>query len=1005
MPGIGQRASRGPTGRAEVLQHLMRHRVDRLLLVASPYDCFILEEDGQLSERMLEEFVELGLRHIPELEHVSSGAAALERLDKEPRFNLVIAAPQVGGMNAVELTRRMRELGMATPVVLLSFDGRELSNFAARNDLAEIDRAFLWQGDLRLLLAIVKYIEDKWNAPHDSGEAGVPLLLVVEDNVRYYSSFLPIIYSELMRQAERVLTEGANITERILRLRARPRVLLTSSFEEAWEQAVTYRDSLLAILSDIEFPMGGELRGDAGAVLARRARELEPDLPIVLQSSKPDNERVARELGAPFLLKDSATLLQDLRACMVEYFAFGDFVFRLPDSSEAARAASLKDLEEALHTVPEASIAYHAERNHFSKWLRARAAFTIAEKLRPRRISDYPSVEAVRQDLIQSIAEYRLETKAGIVADFDRRTFDGSPGFFRVGGGSLGGKARGLAFVRRLLTDRGLDRRFPGIRIQVPSSLVLGTDLFDQFLDENDLRSFAINCQDEAAVRARIMAASFPADTREDLRTFLDHVRYPLAIRSSSLLEDSQHQPFSGVYETYMLPNGHPDVEVRLDALIRAIQGVYASTFAEHAKRYLAATPYRLEEERMAVILQQIVGAQGSDRFYPDVSGVARSYNFYPTPPLRSEDGVVAVALGLGRTVVEGGDCLRFCPRYPRHLVQFSSVEDMLRGSQREFWALKLRCDHLGMDPDQEMRELKFDLGAAEADGALHLIASTYSRENGAVYDGLSRPGVRLITFAPMLKHEFFPLADVVRAILEVGAEGMAGPVEIEFAINLRVGLGEPKEFGFLQIRPLALFSTAQEIELEDVQEDQLVCRSSSVLGNGRLEHLYDIVVVDFDRFDRARSALVAREVGQFNAELAARGAPYILIGVGRWGSADPWLGIPVKWDQISGARVIVESGFKDLRVAPSQGSHFFQNVTAFQVGYFTVNPDDPGSFVDWRWLASQPAAAEGQFVRHVRVRQPICVIMDGRHRRGVIAKPLDGDGHRAGASPPLPVQ
>ncbi len=966
----------------------MRHRVDNILLVASPYDCFILEEDGQLDERMLGEFIELGMRHAPEITRVSSGAEALARAQEERRFNLIITSLHVGDMSAVELARRVRELGLGIPVVLLSFDARALRDFVARNDVSQIERIFLWQGDVRILLGIVKYIEDKWNAPHDSGEAGVPLILVVEDSVRYYSSFLPIIYSELVGQAERVLSEGANVSQKILRMRGRPRVLLASSFEEAWELVVAYRDSLLGVISDLEFSMEGEVRGDAGAVLARRVRDLEPDVPIVLQSSKPENARLAQELGAPFLLKGSATLLQDLRRCMLEYFAFGDFVFRLPDYTEVGRAGDLKSLEQALHSVPVASIGYHAERNHFSKWLRARAAFSVAQKLRPRRVSDYPSLEALRQDLIQSIAEYRFESRAGVVADFDRRTFEGSPGFFRLGGGSLGGKARGLAFVRRLLADSGLDRRFPGVRVQVPPSVVVGTDVFDRFLDENDLRDFAINCRDDEQIRSRIMGASFPSEPLEDLRAFLEKVRYPLAIRSSSLLEDSQYQPFSGVYETYMLPNGHPDAEVRLDALVRAIKGVYVSTFAQHAKAYLAATPYRLEEEKMAVILQRIVGARHGDRFYPDLSGVARSYNFYPTPPLRSEDGIVAVALGLGRSIMEGGNCLRFCPRYPKHLAQFSSVEDMLGNSQREFWALEPRGDHLGMDPDREMREVKFDLAAAEADGALRMLASTYSPENGAVYDGMSRPGVRLVTFAPMLKHGFFPLAELVRASLDVGAEGMAGPVEIEFAVSLQSGLGEPSEFGFLQIRPLVVSEDAEELDLGDTEASQLVCRSSNVLGNGRLDHLRDLVVVDADRFDRARSAQVAQEVAQLNAGLVASGTPYVLIGVGRWGSADPWLGIPVKWDQIAGARVIVESGFKDIRVTPSQGSHFFQNVTSFQIGYFTVNPHGDDGFVDWAWLAEQPAVAEGRFVRHLRLEAPVCVKMNGKRREGIIAKP-----------------
>lgn len=993
MPGHGASGAAGPPpggGRelAQDFQDLVRRRVGRILLAASRYDCFILEEDGQLDERMIGEYVELGLWQMPGITRVSSGAEALGRADEERRFDLVVASPHLGDMSAVELARALRERGLDLPVVLLAFDGRELREFLARADASLLDGVFLWQGDVRILLAIVHLVEDRWNAPHDAGVAGVPLLLLVEDNVRSYSSFLPIIYTELVRHSQRVLSEGANLSQKFLRMRARPKVLLATSYEDAWALASLYRDSLLGLISDVEFPMGGEVREDAGAALARRVRELEPDVPIVLHSWKRANERLAREVGAAFLLKGSQLLLADLRRHMVEAFGFGDFVFRLPNHAEVGRAADLRGLERALAQVPIESILYHAERNHFSKWLRARADFRIARKLRPRQVSSYPDAESVRRDLVDSIAEYRREQRRAVVADFDGLTWDGSPGFFRLGGGSLGGKARGLAFVRRLLVESGLDDRFPGVRIQVPSALVVATDVFDRFLDENFLRDFVIRCPDDAEIRARVMAAAFPEEARRALRAYLERVRCPLAVRSSSLLEDSQHQPFSGVYETYMLANEHPDVEVRLDAAVRAIQGVYVSTFSQRAKAYLAATPYRLEEEKMAVVLQRVVGARRGDRFYPDLSAVARSWNFYPSPPLRGEDGIVAVALGLGRTVVGGGACLRFCPRYPRHLLQFSTVADVLANSQREFWALELRDGRLGMDPDREMREARFPLAAAERDGALAAVASTYSRENGAVYDGLSRPGVRLVTFAPMLKHGVFPLAEITGAMLDVAAGALARPVEIELAVNLEARPGEPKEVGFLQIRPFVAALGGERVEVAGLARERLLCRSGSVLGHGEILGVRDLVVVDPQRFDRARSAEAARHVAQLNAELVASGRPYALLGVGRWGSLDPWLGIPVTWEQIAGARVVVEAGFRDVRVAPSQGSHFFQNVTSFKIGYFTVEEQDPEAFVDWDWLAAQPAAVDTGLVRHLPLASPVEVRMNGLRREGAILKP-----------------
>jgi hypothetical protein len=533
-------------------------------------------------------------------------------------------------------------------------------------------------------------------------------------------------------------------------------------------------------------------------------------------------------------------------------------------------------------------------------------------------------------------------------------------------------------------------RAFPGIRITVPPAVVLATDVFDKFLSENNLADFAIRCADDAEIEQRFLEASFPAEVREHLLDFLAEVCYPLAVRSSSLLEDSQYQPFTGVYETFMLSNQHADLSLRLERLMEAIKRVYASTFSQHAKAYVRATPYRLEEEKMAVILQQVVGSRYADRFYPDFSGVVRSRNFYPVPPMSREDGIAAVALGLGREVVEGGKCLTFCPRYPRHIMQFSSVEDILANSQSQFWALEMNHpDRTGDDPVAELREARFPLHISEADGTLARLSSTYSADNHAVYDGSSRPGVRVVTFAPILKHDTFPLASLLDRLMKIGEDAFARPVEIEFAVRLPRRADETAEFGFLQIRPLALAQAGEEMHVDDVDPAQVLCQSAEVLGNGRIADLQDAIVVDFHRFERSRSQEVARGVAHFNFILNQNNTPYLLIGVGRWGSTEPWLGIPVGWDEISGARVIVEAGFRDMRVTPSQGSHFFQNLTAFQVGYFTVNPDAGEGFVDWEWLAAQPAAEEQGVVRHLHFNRPLTVVMNGKTNRGMVLKPV----------------
>jgi CheY-like chemotaxis protein len=973
--------------RAQGFQHLMRRRVEDILLVSSLYDSFILAEDGQLNELILSEFLELNLRHTPGLTRVSSGAQAVALARGESRYNLIISSMHLGDMDALTLARKIKEAGLDVPVVLLAYDSREMSDFVKRNDVSDIDRVFLWQGDVRILLAIVKYVEDRMNVEHDSGVMGVQVILVVEDNVRFYSSFLPVIYTEIMNHSHSLVPEGINLSHKLMRIQARPKILLCSTYEEAWSYFESYGENVLGIISDVEFPKEGRLHREAGAELARRVRAVQPDIPIMLQSSHRENAFLAKEAGASFLVKGSPTFLQQLRRFMVENFNFGDFVFRLPDGTEVDRAHDLKELEEKLQTVPVASLGFHGERNHFSNWLKARTEFSLAHRLRPRKVSDFATLEDLRTDLIRSIQEYRHDLKQGIVADFDRESFDPDSGFSRIGGGSLGGKARGLAFVNLLLTEHGARDRFPDVRVSVPPSVVLATDVFDLFLEENSLGDFAINAVGDAEVLRRFLEADFPGGYREDLAAFLKKVRYPLAVRSSSLLEDSQYQPFAGIYETYMLPNNHPDTEVRLGQLIDAIKRVYASTFSTRAKTYLGTTPYRLEEEKMAVILQKVVGAVHGDRFYPDFAGVARSYNFYPVAPMTTEDGIAAVALGLGETVSDGGACIRFCPRYPRHLVQFSSVRDILQNSQREFYALTLRDS--GLEEGHDAFELRrLGLEAAEADGTLSLLGSTYSHENDAVFDGLSRPGVRLVNFAPILKHRLFPLAEILDALLEIGKGGTSTPVEIEFAVRLSAPPGEPKEFGFLQLRPLALSREMVELSIGDEEPSSVLCSSPAVLGHGKIVDLKDVVVVDYHRFDRGRSRDVAREVARINASLSSAGLPYLLIGVGRWGSADPFLGIPVTWDQIASARVIVESGFKDFKVTPSQGTHFFQNITSSRVGYFTVNPDADQGFVDWRWLSEQPAVEELEFVRHIRFRDALTVKMNGKKNEGVILKP-----------------
>ena len=973
--------------RFEGFENLMPFKVQNILLVSSLYDSFILREDGRLNELLIDESLELNLRQIPGIAHVSSCAEAVELARSQPQFNLIVTNLAVGDMDAAQLAREVKRAGLDVPVLVLAYDYREIKNFVARNPVTEIERIFLWQGNARILIAIVKYIEDKRNVLHDTQAIGVPVLLVVEDNIRYYSSFLPVIYTELIKQSRRVIQEGINVAHKLMRMQARPRILLSSNFEDAAGLVQEYRNYLIGLVSDVEFPWEGKLSPEAGFELARMVKSLVPDVPVVLQTSRTEFRPRAHSAGYSFLRKRSPTLLKDLRRILTEQFGFGDFVFRLPDASEVGRAKDLNELEERLQTVPAESLVFHSQSNHFSHWLMARTEFALAAKLRPRKVSDFPSSEHLRRDLIESIHEYRREQNEVLIGDFRADTFKPSESnFLRIGSGSLGGKARGLAFVRHLLRKSRITRRFPGVRIAVPPAVVLATDVFDQFLAENNLLDFALRSEDDAEIQRKFLATPLSKSLSEDLKSFLAEVNHPLAVRSSSLLEDSQYQPFTGVYETFMLGNQQADLDERLAALSEAIRRVYASTFSRHAKAYVRATPYRLEEEKMAVILQRVVGTPHGERFYPDFSGVVRSINSYPVPPMTFEDGIAAVALGLGRAVVDGGKCLSFCPRYPQNLVQFSSVEDILANSQSEFWALELHGAEEGRPGHWQERRLSLD--AAESDGTLQALASTYSRDNHAVYDGVSRPGARIVTFAPMLKHGTFPLAEILDVLARAGKDALGNPVEIEFAVRLPQQAGQAAEFGFLQIRPLTLARDGEDLALDNVRPERLICRSSKVLGNGRIENLHDAVVVDSQRFERSRSQEVARAVAQFNHRLSEENRPYLLIGVGRWGSNEPWLGIPVEWDEISGARAIVEAGFRDFRVTPSQGSHFFQNLTAFQVGYFTVNPDAGEGSVDWQWLAEQPAVEEQGCVRRLQFAEPIRVVMNSRTSQGVIFKP-----------------
>ncbi|MFH1746147.1 MAG: PEP/pyruvate-binding domain-containing protein [Planctomycetota bacterium] len=793
------------------------------------------------------------------------------------------------------------------------------------------------------------------------------------------------MYTELVNQTRAVMADGINRMHKLLRMRARPKILVAETYEEGMELYSQFHKYMFGVIADVSFPRGGHQDPRAGIEFIRQVKVDYPDTPALLQSSDLENRTLAEAIGAHFLHKRSATLLEDVREFMLTNFGFGNFMFRMPDGREVGRAADLRSMAAELRRVPAESVEYHARRNHFSNWLRARTEFTLARRLRPRRVSDFSDLESIRQYLISSIDEALRVNRRGMVEDFSRERFDAGSSFARIGGGSLGGKARGLAFVDALLAGTELDREFPEVNIHVPHSVVIGTDVFDEFLESNRLRVMALRTRDDEWLTWAFLTAKLPPRVVRDFQAFLQLVRCPIAVRSSSLLEDSQYHPFAGVYATHMISNNHNDDQVRLAQLCDAVKLVYASTFFSAARHYLEATPHRIEEEKMAVVLQPVVGSRYRNHYYPNFAGMARSYNFYPFGHMQPEHGVVSVALGLGKMVMEGGAALRFCPTHPQVLPQLSLGEAFLNQSQRTFFAVDMNHPERGPDANEDESLPELDLDIAEQDGTLAPVASIWSPENQTFYDGIYRLGIRAVTFAHVLKSDVFPLARILERLLQLGHAGINRAVEIEFAVNLNA---QPKEFAILQLRPcMGGEDDTEPVDVGECSGADVLCHSPSALGNGLIDNVRDIVYVRPENFDPTRTFEIAAELAKLNETLLASNQPCLLIGPGRWGSSTPALGIPVNWADISAARIIVETTLKDFIVDPSQGSHFFQNLVSFGIAYLTIDPLGGRGYLDWQWLADQPAEWEGPLVRHIHLNHPLEARIDGRDSQAVVLK------------------
>ena len=982
---------------------LMQQRVYNVLLFASKYALFTIEEDGRIDEQIFNEYTSLNLRYPPRFTLVANEEEAA-RLLGERHFDLIMAMPSDAG-ESFEWAKNVKHLFPHIPIVLLTQNNRAIRERLKHEDLSAIDYIFSWLDNAELLLAIIKLVEDKMNVDEDIQQVGLQTVLFVEDSFRFYSAILPMLYKHLFTQSRAFMTEALNPHEQMLRMRGRPKILLARNYEEASALYGKYHANMLGVITDAELPKdGSEPTSEACRQLLQEIREKDPFIPIIVESSNTDNERLAREAHAVFLDKKSQTLLIDLRREITDCFGFGDFRFRDPNTGEVVMTCkNLKELQDHIFEIPDESFLYHVTHNDVSRWLYSRALFPLAEYVKARdprhfTVADMPEEKRI---IHEAILDYRRIKNRGVVAQFRPEVFDQYSNFARIGSGSMGSKGRGLAFVDAMIKRHFELEDIAGAHITIPKTVVLCTDLFSEFMERNGLYPLALSNASDDAILQAFLHAPLPEHVITDLRALIDVLQGPIAIRSSSLLEDTQYQPFAGIYSTYMIPHDPDKQEETLTYLTEAVKAVYASVFFRESKAYMEATKNVIDEEKMAVVIQEVVGReqgtrnkeQGqlviglSRRFYPSFSGVARSLNFYPLGDERIEEGVAEIALGLGKYIVDGGTTLRFSPAHPQHVLQTSTTEMALQQTQTSFLALDLARADFHPEVDDGFNLKKCSIDEAEADGRLRLIASTYNYRSGYLYDNILEEGHRVLTFNNILHHNAFPLAEILNQILAISQREMGCPVEIEFAVNLGAKQGEQGVFYLLQIRPIVEAKMEVKEDLAAIADSELVLRSPKALGQGLYDDIRDVVYVRPEKFDAALSAEIRSEIAHINNELIHQGRHYLLIGPGRWGSSDPWLGIPVRWSEISGASIIVESALGSYQIEPSQGTHFFQNLTSFGVAYFTVNQPAGMGFVDFAFLDSQPAVFETEHVRVVQTEKPLPGLVDGKRGIGVVKK------------------
>ncbi|EEU53461.1 pyruvate phosphate dikinase, PEP/pyruvate binding domain protein [Parabacteroides sp. D13] len=966
--------------------NLMNKRIYNVLLIATKYDSFMLEDDGRVDEQIFNEYTSLSLRYPPRFTQVTTEEEALNEL-KNRNFELIICMPNMDNRDIFAAASEIKVHYPNIPIVVLTPFSKEVSKRIANEDLSAIDYVFSWLGNSELLLAIIKLIEDKMNAPDDTASVGVQIILLVEDSIRFYSSALPHLYKFVLEQSQMFAKEALNDHQRTLRMRGRPKIKLARNYEEAVRIFDQYRDNMLGIISDMSFMHNGVKDPYAGYKFGQYVRKTGLIIPFVLESSEASNHIYAKELNASFIDKNSKSYPQDLKKKIMQRFGFGDFVILNPHTKEEImRIKDLKDLQKKVFQIPDDSLVYHLSRNHFSRFFYSRAMFPPAEVLKHVDVSDYKDMDEARKLIFDLIVQYRRMKNTGVVAVYQKDRFDEYSNFARIGDGSLGGKGRGLAFIGAMV------KRYPKLEsdnfaVNIPKTVVICTDIFDEFMETNELYPVALGDADDETILRYFLRASLPSRLIEDLMAFFDVVKSPIAVRSSSLLEDSHYQPFAGIYSTYMVPK----IEEKYDMLRTvsdAIKAVYASVFYKDSKAYMTATSNLIDQEKMAIVLQEVVGSRYNDHFYPTMSGVARSLNFYPIGNEKAEDGIANIALGLGKYIVDGGQTLRFSPRHPHSILQMSTMDFALRETQTRFYALDLKNMAEAFSVDDAFNLVKLGLKDADAEGSLKYIVSTYDPYDQIIRDGYYPGGRKILSFVNILQHDVFPLADTLDQILRIGQQEMGRPVEIEFAVNMDPSDHTRATFYLLQIRPIVDNKEIMDEDLSLVKNEETILSSTSVLGHGIVGDVQDIIYVKTGAFNSSNNQLIAYEIEKMNRSFTDQEKGYVLVGPGRWGSSDSWLGIPVKWPHISNARVIVECGLENYRVDPSQGTHFFQNLTSFGVGYFTVNPFKGDGWFDEAFLNAQPAVEETEYLRHVRFDAPITIKMDGKKSLGVVLKP-----------------